>query len=84
LRLPKKITLKGRNLIGPYLRSIRTTHRPKITLEDLSGRLAALGLYLDRTTLGRIERQERSAFDYEVVFLARALRTSPLRLLGLD
>jgi hypothetical protein len=47
---------------------------PKVTLEDLSGRLARLGLYIDRTSLGRIERQERSVFDFEVAAFAKALR----------
>jgi hypothetical protein len=53
-----------------------------VTLEDLSGRLAARGLYLDRTTLGRIERQERSVFDFEVVAIAKALRVHLLDMFG--
>lgn len=55
--------------------------KPKLTLEDLSGRLAVLGVYLDRTTLGRIERSERSVFDYEIIALAKALRVDPIKLL---
>jgi transcriptional regulator with XRE-family HTH domain len=50
-------------------------------LEDIAGRLAVLGLALDRTTLGRIERQERAVFDYEILALAKALRVPPISLL---
>jgi HTH-type transcriptional regulator, cell division transcriptional repressor len=64
------------------MRALREKLYPKVTLEDLAGRLAARGLYLDRTTLGRIERQERSVFDFEVVALARALRVHLLDLFG--
>ncbi|MDR1280649.1 MAG: hypothetical protein LBK99_07475 [Opitutaceae bacterium] len=58
--------------------------RPKPSLEDIAGRLAVLGLALDRTTLGRIERQERAVFDYEILALAKALRVPPISLLDPD
>lgn len=83
MRLTKHTAINDKNLIGPTLRSIRRSLRPSVTLEDLSGRLAAIGIYLDRTTLGRIERQERSVFDFEVVALAKALRVPVTDLLGL-
>jgi transcriptional regulator with XRE-family HTH domain len=75
------IVPEGKNRIGPKVRSIRAGIKPKLTLEDLSGRLAVLGVYLDRTTLGRIERSERSVFDYEIIALAKALRVDPIKLL---
>ena len=68
------------NLIGPNLRAIRLQLRPAVTLEDLAGRLAARGLYIDRTSLGRIERRERSVFDFELVAIADALRIDLLDL----
>ncbi len=64
------------------MRTLRENLRSKVTLEDLAGRLAARGLYLDRTTLGRIERQERSVFDFEMVTLAKALRVHIFELSG--
>lgn len=80
MRLPRRKSAQGRNLIGPKLHEVRLSLEPKVTLEDLSGRLARLGLYIDRTSLGRIERQERSVFDFEVKALAKALRV-PITLL---
>jgi hypothetical protein len=73
--------LKGRNLIGPNLRRIRRAIRPKVTLDDLSARLALGGLQLNRATLSKIENQQRSVFDFEIVALAEALRVSPMELL---
>lgn len=60
--------------MGAAIRRIRQQHTPRITLEDLSGRLAARGLCLDRTALSRIENGERAVFDFEVVAIAEALR----------
>ena len=68
------------NLIGPNLRAIRLQCSPAVTLEDLAGRLAARGLYIDRTSLGRIERRERSVFDFELVTIADALHSDLLDL----
>ncbi len=48
--------------------------RPKVTQEDLAGRLAALGLVIDRSAVSRIENQERILTDIEVIAIARALR----------
>ena len=74
MKLPRKKPAHGKNLIGPNLHAIRIQLTPKVTLEDLSGRLAARGLYLDRSALSRIENQERAVFDFEVVTIAAALR----------
>jgi transcriptional regulator with XRE-family HTH domain len=83
LRLPRQSNPQGKNIIGPHLRKIRTALRPSVTLEDLSGRLAVLGLYIDRTSLGRIERQERSVFDFEITAIAKALRVPLVKLFGM-
>lgn len=74
MKLPRSKFLTGKNVIGPNIHRIRTALDPKVTLEDLSGRLAARGLYLDRTALSRIENQERTVFDFEVIKIAEALR----------
>ena len=81
MRPPRHTAQTAKNLIGPKLRLIRQSLKPAVTLDDLSGRLAARGFYLDRTTLGRIERQERAVFDYEIFALADALRVPFLDLL---
>lgn len=74
MRLPRHNLQGGKNLVGPNLRVLRLRCQPSVTLEDLAGRLAARGLYIDRTSLGRIERRERSVFDFELVAIAAALR----------
>lgn len=74
MKLPRQKPTRGKNLIGPQLRRLRLELEPKVTLEDLSGRLAARGLYLDRTALSRIENQQRAVFDFEVPVLASALK----------
>ena len=71
-----------RNLVGTQLRKLRQAARPKISQEDLCGRLAKHGVVLTRPQVAKIENGRRPVFDYEVVALAKALRTSPLVLLG--
>ena len=57
------------------MRAIRLAQKPEVTLEDLAGRMAARGVNLDRSALGRIERQNRYVLDYELVALAKCLRS---------
>jgi transcriptional regulator with XRE-family HTH domain len=63
-----------RNFLGPRIRELRRAARPRVTQEDLAGRLAALGLVIDRSAVSRIENQERVLTDIEVIAIARALR----------
>ncbi len=42
--------------------------------EDLAGRLAALGISMDRSAIARIEQGQRYVMDYEAVALAKAFR----------
>ncbi|MFA6285996.1 MAG: XRE family transcriptional regulator [Opitutaceae bacterium] len=72
--MKKTSEISGRNLIGQKLREIRLAQNPQVTLEDLAGRLAARGVVLDRSALGRIENRNRYVLDYELVALAAALR----------
>jgi HTH-type transcriptional regulator, cell division transcriptional repressor len=78
--MKKTATLSGRNLIGPKLRKLRLAKKPQITLEDLAGRLAARGVHLDRSAIGRIENQKRYVLDYELKAIADALRLSAVDL----
>jgi len=48
----------------------------------LSGRLAKLGIQLDRAAIAKIENGQRYVLDYEVRALARALDASLSWLLG--
>jgi transcriptional regulator with XRE-family HTH domain len=72
----KTAGISDRNIIGARLRQIRRSCRPKVSLEDLAGRVAARGVTLDRSAIGRIENGNRYVLDYELHVLADALRTS--------
>lgn len=76
--MKKSATINARNLIGRRIRRARLAQKPTVTLEDLAGRLAARGVYLDRSAIGRIENQKRYILDYEIKAVADALRVSVL------
>ena len=57
---------------------------PSVTQDALSGRLAQIGLSLDRSAIAKIEAGVRSVSDYEVRAFCRALRVSPTWLLGMS
>lgn len=72
--MKKTADISGRNLVGRKLRKLRQAKSPEVTLEDLAGRLAARGVHLDRSAIGRIENGNRYVLDYELKALADALR----------
>lgn len=65
---------KRRNITGGRIRQARLAAKPPVSQEDLSGRLAVLGIILDQGAISRIETEERYLMDYELVAIARALR----------
>ena len=64
----------NRNIVGPRLRELRLAANPVITLEDMAGKLAARGIQIDRSAIGRIENGRRQVLDYELKAFASALR----------
>jgi transcriptional regulator with XRE-family HTH domain len=72
-----------KNLIGPQVRMARLRSRTAITQQDLSARLAVLGVDMDRTAISKIEAGERVVADFELLALSRALGVSVEWLLGL-
>lgn len=72
-----------KNIIGPRLRAIRLAMQPGCSQDDLSGRLARLGIRMDRTAIARLELGKRYVMDYELFAIAKALRVSVKALLGL-
>jgi transcriptional regulator with XRE-family HTH domain len=74
--MKKTAEIAGRNLVGRRIREIRLRRKPEITLEDLAGRLAARGIALDRSAIGRIENQNRYVLDYELKAFADALKVT--------
>jgi transcriptional regulator with XRE-family HTH domain len=79
--MKKTADLRQRNLIGGKLRALRQAQKPPVSLEDLAGKLAARGIRLDRSAIGRIENGNRYVLDYELWAIAKSLRTSPGALL---
>jgi transcriptional regulator with XRE-family HTH domain len=79
--MKKTANIEGRNLVGRRLREIRLKRKPQVTLEDLAGRLAARGVTLDRSAIGRIENRQRYVLDYELKAIADALKVSVVDLL---
>jgi hypothetical protein len=73
---------QSRNIIGARLKEARRHCIPPLTQDQLSGKLAAKGLQLDRVAIAKIERGLRCAFDYEVKALAAVLGIDVNWLLG--
>lgn len=65
---------RPRNVAGAQIQAIRETLRPKVSQEDLCGRLAKLGVTLTRTQVAKLENGRRPIFDYELEAIAQALR----------
>lgn len=80
-----KQTKKGlaRNVIGRRLRQARLKAKPPVSQDDLSARVAALGVSLDRSAISRIEGETRYVLDYEAVVLAKALKIPIQGLFGM-
>ncbi len=68
--------MAARNQVGPRIREARLKAQPPIFQDDLSGRLAACGVLLDRTAISRIEVQTRYVRDFEVSAIAKCLKVS--------
>jgi hypothetical protein len=64
------------NIIGPRVRKARQTHKPPLTQDQLSGKLAAIGVSIDRAGVSKVEIGARSVLDYEVKAFARVLGVS--------
>lgn len=73
---------KPKNVVGERVRVARLALTPEVTQQDLAGRLAGVGVTLDRSALARIEQGDRYVLDFELVALARALKTTTSFLLG--
>ncbi len=63
-----------RNLVGARVKQARLHQQPPLSQDDLAGKLAALGVLLDRSAISRIETHARYVTDVEVQALARALK----------
>jgi len=73
----------SRNIIGKRVREARCRFDPPLTQDQLAGKLAGLGVQLDRVALAKVEGGLRSAFDFEVKGLAAVLNVDANWLLGI-
>ena len=62
-----------KNVIGRRVAQARKRCVPSLTQDALSGRLARLGIQLDRAAVAKIENNHRHVFDYELKAFASAL-----------
>lgn len=75
---------QSKNISGPRIRLARAEFKPPLTQDQLSGRLAAEGIQLDRVAITKIEIGTRGVLDFELRGIARALKTDVSWLLGMS
>ena len=63
----------GKNIVGRRVAEARQNCKPALTQDALSGKLAQLGIQLDRAAIAKIENNHRHVLDYELKALAHAL-----------
>jgi transcriptional regulator with XRE-family HTH domain len=73
-----------KNSIGTRVAEARGRRNPPLTQDALSGKLAALGVQLDRAAIAKIENGHRRIYDFEIKALARALNVGIAWLFGGD
>ena len=70
------------NLIGERVKEARASANPSLTQEQLSKKLAKLGVSIDRAGIAKIETGIRGVLDFELVALSKALGVKVTWLLG--
>lgn len=81
LKTKKKV---NRNIVGERVRKARKSAKQPLTQDQLSGKLAAEGVILDRVAITKVESGLRSVFDFEVRALAAVLKVDVRWLLGVE
>jgi len=71
-----------RNLVGRRVRRARETGAECLTQDQLAGRLAGIGVPIDRVMIAKIETGRRCVYDFEVLALSKALKVDVAWLLG--
>ncbi len=65
-----------RNVTGKAIQRIRMAAEPRITQENIVGRLARLGVQISQSQVAKIESGDRPVLDYELEAIAKALKVS--------
>ena len=71
-----------KNIVGSRVAQARAAFEPPLTQDALSGKLARVGIQLDRAAIAKIENNHRRVLDYELKALADALGVEVDWLLG--
>jgi HTH-type transcriptional regulator, cell division transcriptional repressor len=71
-----------KNIIGRRVAAARRICKPALTQDALSGRLARIGIQLDRAAIAKIETGLRHVLDYELKAVAEVLAVDVNWLLG--
>lgn len=83
-KVPKPSKIIPKNLVGPRLREARKAFPGGLTQDQLSGRLAALTVSIDRPGIAKIELGMRHVYDSELAAIAQALKVDVRWLLGMQ
>lgn len=78
--MPKRVPRK--NIVGKRIAEARRRFSPVLTQDALSGKLARLGIQLDRAAIAKIENNHRHVLDYELKAFAQVLGIDVNWLLG--
>jgi transcriptional regulator with XRE-family HTH domain len=71
-----------KNIVGRRVAEARQNSESALTQDALSGKLAKLGIQLDRAAIAKIENGHRHVVDYELKALANVLGIDVNWLLG--
>ena len=72
----------SQNLVGERVKAARAAADPPLTQEQLSKKLAKVGVSIDRAGVAKIETGIRGVLDFELMALAEALDVKVTWLLG--
>src|SRR5579862_8177586 len=75
---------RPKNIIATRMRQARRQARPRVTQADLSARVEAYGVRINRLGIGRIESGSRIVLDFELRAIAAALFVPVSWLVGED
>ena len=81
---PELVDNTTKNLVGPQVRLARKALDGGITQDQLSGRLAAQGVAIDRAGIAKIELGMRHVYDFELTAISRTLKVDVKWLLGME
>ena len=74
------MVVRKKNIIGQRVQKSR--FRKNITQDELSAKLARIGVQIDRAGISKIENGSRCVYDFELKAFAKVMETSTEWLIG--